>query len=89
MNGEAIVERDEVARPQARHRRRNRASQPAGRFRKIRASTPWRNGSAAFCCPRSTMMLAWTMRRTSPRWHGPSRHAIVVPGICRAGSRAA
>ncbi len=35
--------------------------------RKIRASTPWRNGSAAFCCPRSTMMLASTMRRTSPR----------------------
>ncbi|VTM42677.1 Chromosome partition protein MukB [Klebsiella quasipneumoniae] len=35
--------------------------------RKIRASTRWRNGSAAFCCPRSTMMLALTMRRTSPR----------------------
>jgi hypothetical protein len=63
---EAIVERDEVgARKRASTKKSSVSASRA--VRKIRASTRWRNGLAAFCCPRSTMMLALTMRRTSPR----------------------
>ncbi|VCW04560.1 Chromosome partition protein MukB [Klebsiella pneumoniae] len=62
---EAIVERDEVgARKRAIDEEIERLSQPGGsEDPRLNAR---RNGSAAFCCPRSTMMLA-TMRRTSPR----------------------
>lgn len=63
---EAIVERDEVGAASAPSTKKSSVSASRA-VRKIRASTPWRNGSAAFCCPRSTMMLASTMRRTSPR----------------------
>ncbi len=63
---EAIVERDEVgARKRAIDEEIERLSQPGGsEDPRLNAR---RNGSAAFCCPRSTMMLASTMRRTSPR----------------------
>ncbi len=43
-----------------------RLSQPGG-SEDPRLNAPRRNGSAAFCCPRSTMMLARTMCCTSPR----------------------
>lgn len=73
---EAIVERDEVgARKRAIDEEIERLSQPGGS--EDPRLNAWRNGSAAFCCPRSTMMLArrcavlprCTVRRAMRSWY--------------------
>ena len=55
--------------------------------RKIRASTPWRNGSAAFCCPEIYDDVSLDDAPYFSALYGPSRHAIVVPDLSRVAEQ--
>lgn len=55
--------------------------------RKIRASTPWRNGSAAFCCPEIHDDVSLDDAPYFSALYGPSRHAIVVPDLSRVAEQ--
>ncbi len=87
VNERLSLNGDEVRRPQARHRRRNRASQPAGRFGRSAPQRPGGTVRRRFCVSEIYDDVSLDDAPYFSALYGPSRHAIVVPDLSRVAEQ--